>query len=662
MTVPGLAEWVFSVKTFAAALIALYIALSLGLDRPYWCVATVYIVSQPLAGAMRSKAVYRICGTLLGAIAAVALVPNLADAPVLLVTALGLWLGVCLYFALGDRSPRSYVFLLAGYTAAIIGFPSVDQPGQIFDTAVARVEEIGLGILCATMVGSLVFPRSVAPLLDARMAAYFAVARRWALAALSGGDEAEVRSAPRALARASAEFTILTTHLAYDTSPQHAARKPVAVLDARLIYLLPVISGVASRIAALQRAGGLSPEISGLVHRVAEFLRSGPETPSEIGRQLRKDLSASATAPSKWTAILTTALLARLAEFVDVVDDIRALRRQVLSGDARLPPLALPPGIGPDATRSRDRAMALLSVFAATLTIVVICAFWIATEWPEGGVAAMMAAIMCSFFAALDNPVPPILGFLKDTGASIVVAAVYLFVVLPQVTDFVTLALALAPLYLLGGAFGVVALNSTMMLTLTDTYSADFASYINTSAASACGIVSAAVVTALLRSVGADVTARRLRRACRRDVARAAAHRGAVDRPALAALLLDRLAEVAPRLAGADADVRMETALHDLTTGLSVVDLRGDAAALPSAMRDDIEAVLAGVAAHYEWPIPEPPAPALLARIDRTIAAVAQSGVAPVRHLLIELLAIRQGLFPDASDPGGMAVTAGASA
>jgi uncharacterized membrane protein YccC len=43
------AELVFAVKTFAAAALALVIALWIDLPRPYWAMATVYIASQPLA-------------------------------------------------------------------------------------------------------------------------------------------------------------------------------------------------------------------------------------------------------------------------------------------------------------------------------------------------------------------------------------------------------------------------------------------------------------------------------------------------------------------------------------------------------------------------------------------------------------------------------------
>src|ERR1700677_1712472 len=131
-------------KTFIAAMLAVYIALAIGLDRPYWAMATVYIVSQPLTGSLRSKALFRLLGTFIGATATGVLGRNLGDAPELLCVALALWTGVCLYVALLDRTPRSYVFLLAGYTAALIGFPSVMTPGSIFNTAVLRVQEIGI--------------------------------------------------------------------------------------------------------------------------------------------------------------------------------------------------------------------------------------------------------------------------------------------------------------------------------------------------------------------------------------------------------------------------------------------------------------------------------------------------------------------------------------
>ena len=54
---PELDAWAFSVKTFAGAMLALFIGFGIGLPRPYWAMATAYIVAQPLTGAMRSKGV-----------------------------------------------------------------------------------------------------------------------------------------------------------------------------------------------------------------------------------------------------------------------------------------------------------------------------------------------------------------------------------------------------------------------------------------------------------------------------------------------------------------------------------------------------------------------------------------------------------------------------
>jgi uncharacterized membrane protein YccC len=41
---------IYSAKSFAAAMLAYYLALSIGLERPSWAIITVYIVSQTSVG------------------------------------------------------------------------------------------------------------------------------------------------------------------------------------------------------------------------------------------------------------------------------------------------------------------------------------------------------------------------------------------------------------------------------------------------------------------------------------------------------------------------------------------------------------------------------------------------------------------------------------
>ena len=123
---------------------------------------TVYLTSAPLSGVLRAKAVYRTIGTFIGGAAMVRAHRSQSGqhAPELTTLAIVLWVALCVFVSLLDRTPRSYMFVLSGYTAALIGFPSVLEPGTVFDTAVSRVEEITLGVVCAAIVHSLIFPKS----------------------------------------------------------------------------------------------------------------------------------------------------------------------------------------------------------------------------------------------------------------------------------------------------------------------------------------------------------------------------------------------------------------------------------------------------------------------------------------------------------------------
>ncbi len=299
---PEFDAWVFSVKTFAGAMLALFIGFGIDLPRPYWAMATAYIVAQPLTGAMRSKGVFRVCGTLLGACASLVLVPNLANAPVLLCLAMALWTGACLFLALLDRTPRSYVFMLAGYTAAIIGFPSVTDPGAIFETAVARVEEISLGILCTTVVGGVVLPRPVGPVLSLRIRAWLADATRWSQQALAGrpADEA-MRAARRKLASDMVEIDMLSTHLAYDISNQQRATRWVRALQARMAMLLPVLASIGDRLAALRHGGAaLPPGLDTLLADLSAWMRAGPRAAAPALREAIARLEPTVDAAAGW--------------------------------------------------------------------------------------------------------------------------------------------------------------------------------------------------------------------------------------------------------------------------------------------------------------------------------------------------------------------------
>jgi uncharacterized membrane protein YccC len=655
------ADIVFSLKTFAAATLAMVIALWMDLPRPYWAMATVYITSQPLAGATSSKAFYRVLGTILGASATVAMVPNVVNAPELLCLDIALWVGLCLYLSLIDGAPRSYMFMLAGYTVTFIGFPAVSDPASIFDTALARVEEITLGIICATVVSTIAFPRSVAPAVAARVDDWLSDAWRLSQDVLAGQA---ARDQHLRIAGDAVEIDTLASHLTYDRSVDFNTARGLRALHLHMLMLLPLLASIGDRIVALQdRLRTTQPALARLLDDLADWVGTDGHE-QQAADTLRAAIAAQQPkldGGASWDRIIIASLLIRLRELVDLSHDCRALRHAIAAGtDPSNVELLFCPEAGVARVRHRDHGMALWSAAGASSAILICCVFWIGTGWPDGANAPMMAAMLGSFFASQDDPVPDIRGFVWWSVVGIAVVAVYLFGVLPRISNVEMLIAMLAPSFVLFGiliarpatAFiGIaLAINIPTLLALQSTYSADLAAFTNSSMAWVIGMVVAAVVTRLVRSVGAEWSARRLMRTTWATLALAAERRGSGDRAAFAGVILHRLGLLAPRLAAIPAsDLCDVDTLGELRVGLNIIDLRGARHGLTSrtlrAMDDMLDRLAGALRRHTGGPMP----PELLTHIDLALTEAMSESSDDVREdALIGLVGIRRGLFPGA--------------
>ncbi|MEK1901868.1 MAG: FUSC family protein, partial [Rhizobium sp.] len=265
----------FSVKSFAAAMLAYYISLRVGLPKPYWAIVTVYIVSQTSAGASLSRGVYRLVGTIAGAVATVAIVPRFVNDPIACSVVLACWIGVCLYFSLLDRTPRAYAFVLAGYTASLIGFPSVLDPGAVFDTASVRVQEISIGILCAVLLHRYVLPKRMTDQFIGKLSATLRDARRLAGDALNGTPGEKTRRDRNHLAIDLLVLQGLATHLPYDPAPVTPRREKLQLVHDRLARLLPLATEIEARIHALSIGNHNPPdELTSLLRDVEAWIEA----------------------------------------------------------------------------------------------------------------------------------------------------------------------------------------------------------------------------------------------------------------------------------------------------------------------------------------------------------------------------------------------------
>lgn len=693
------AEMLFSAKCFGAAMLAMTVASWAGLPRPFWALMTTYIVANPLAGAVRSKAVFRLLGTLLGCAATLLLVPALVDAPELLTLALALWVALCLFVSLLDRTPRSYLFMLAGYSAALIGFPSVGAPLGVFDTASARVQEIAIGIVCGTLVHSLVWPVSMAPTLIGLMDRTLTDAGAWLRGMVQAAPNADAgrQAARRKLAGDISQLRVMATHVPFDTSHLKWTASAVRALQHEVAALTPFASAVDDRLQALRDADGRLPAdvertVGEVLARLADSGRTAPgSTPTPLpdaalaelhaaARSLGATATATAAEPDAWRLALRTGLAVRLEALIDAWAACVQLRQQIDAGLAGRPvPLPATTGRAAPAARDvlhRDVGMAAWSALAAALAICLCSAFWIFTGWPGGSAMAMMAAVFCSFFAGMDDPAPSIYAFLKVLLLSLPLAALYVLVLMPLVVDLPTLALVCAPAFLVLGVYlgrpatfmkAMALLLSGVIgtLSLHDTGQADFASFVNAMIGQVLGVAAAAVVTALVRSVSADWGARRIQRMTWRELGRLPRQADDAQARLHAARVLDRIGLLAPRIAQAGGTVdgvNADDALVDLRIGTDLHALRRHAALLPGRLGPDILAQVARLFREHPAGLTTGQAaqdrPALARRIDEGLQALLPSGTSPPgpdltadaadgrRALLAALVGLRRNLYP----------------
>ncbi|WP_332876468.1 FUSC family protein [Massilia sp. S19_KUP03_FR1] len=661
MSLVSRSELLFSVKSFAAAMLAVYLSMRIGLPRPFWAMMTAYIVAAPFAGPTRSKGVYRAGGTLLGAIFVTFAVPRLVNAPELLSLVIALWIGGCLYVSLLDRTPRSYMLMLAGYSAGLIAFPAVNDPGAVFDIGLARVEEITLGMLCATLVHSLVLPQPFGPVILRRLDGAIGDARHWIADALHASGVRNTDFDRRKLAGDITELRLMSTHLPFDTSHLRWTANAVHALQERLAQFVSIVSGVEDRLQTLRAldAQAVAARWQVLLDAIVAMTDAPYSEVAATSAALyqRIDALPAPGAEIDWIGLLELNLAARLRRLVDAWVETSVLRQHIDAGvHGKLPAAARhQPGVTTGGLHL-DHGMAALSACATIVAVLICCAFWILTGWPAGATAPMMAAVLCCFFSTQDDPVPFIKSFLAWTVYSVPASALYLLVLLPAVHSFEMFVLICAPAFL---AIGVLLARPSTFgrampflfgicgtLAMIDTHSADMVTFVNVTLAQLFGVAVAAATTGLLRRVGADWTARRLLKAGWRELARLGGGEK-ITLAAFSARMVDRIALLTPRLAQAGVS-QASGAFNDLRIGLNMTvlqnaraDLGPDAAALAPVMRQ-LATRFALLPARDDASERQ-----LLAALDHALRAISAAARDAARaRALASLTSVRRDLFP----------------
>ncbi|QAX82676.1 fusaric acid resistance protein [Pseudomonas sp. DTU12.3] len=660
--IPPARDWFYGIRTFAASMIALYIALLMQMPRPYWAMATVYIVSSPFLGPTSSKALYRAIGTFLGAAAAVFFVPMFVQSPYVLVVVIALWTGILLFMSLHLRTANSYALMLAGYTLPLIALPVVDNPLAVWDVAEARTEEIFLGIAVAAVVGAMFWPRRLAPVFNDAVSKWFADATTYSLKFLSRDVQPEEVTALRmAMVANFNSLELMIGQLPHEGSRPQTVRN-TKELRGRMIHLLPVIDALEDSLYALERR---TPE---LVEKFEPLLVATREwlahQDADLDRwQALKDqleaLQPSAAALEDRRQLLFSNSIYRLGEFIDLWQDCRSLQDAILCERqdnwravyrhwrlGRLKPFL-------------DRGLMMYSVASTILAIITASVLWILLGWPDGGSAVILAAVACSFFASMDDPAPQIYRFFFWTGMSVLFASLYLFLILPNLHDFPMLVLAFSIPFICVGTLTVqprfylgmllTLVNTSSFISIQGAYDADFFAFVNSNLAGPMGLLFAFIWTLVARPFGAELAAKRLTRFSWKDIVHMTEPANLAEHRQLGVQLLDRLMQHLPRLALTGQDTGI--AMREVRVGLNLLDLLAYTPRVTGAPNALLQQVVSEVGEYFRACLKAGerlPAPApLLMTMDRARRALNGHGDDETRlNLLHALSGLRLALLP----------------
>ncbi|ACD19163.1 FUSC family protein [Paraburkholderia phytofirmans] len=454
--------WLHLLKTVTAGLLALGIAMLLDLPQPRIAMTTVFVLMQPFSGMVLAKSFYRILGTAVGTLAALVLGALFVQQPELYMLGMIGWVSACIAAAVRYRHFRWYGFVLAGYTAALIGIPNVTAPHDLFLAALTRAAEVAVGIVSSSAVSALIVPQRSSLALRRALQIRYGNFTAFAADVLTHGikrGQFERRFA--GLVDEIVGFEATRTFAAFEdpamrSRNQHLGRLNGEFMDAcaRLHALHQLlkrlrVNGSAPIVAAIkpyfdELAALMAPQLDAPVDasRTAARLQHFQASLPRRVRETRRPLEA---APVESLADFDTAA-ELLYRFVD--EWIRysltyASVTQRKRNDSQ--------------PRTKSRYVSKTNTFVVALTFIrsaVVMAiagwFWIMTDWPSGGLAVIGAALACALTSTAPNPSK--MAVQMAVGAVLATMTGYLFTcyVYPNIDGFPLLCTTLAPVLALG--------------------------------------------------------------------------------------------------------------------------------------------------------------------------------------------------------------------
>ncbi len=523
----------FGLRMWASVCVALWVAFTLELSEPSWAATTAALVCQPVLGASLRKSMFRMIGTVIGAIAIVVLAAFFRQDRVGFLVGLAFWCAASGFVATLLRNFAAYAAALAGYTAAIIAIdvlgPVGSTNGIVFIFAIDRALEICIGIVSAGVVLALTdlghSRRKLATEFAALSSAILDGFTDCFATASSSLDQ--FRALRRDLLR-----RVIALDPMIDAAIGEASdlRYRSAVLQRAVSGLMETISAWRKVAFALARNGdAMTPREAHAIHDLLPQARLSPHATesTEEPAELRGACCSAVRTLTRFDAETPMQRLLADNAAAGMLGMARALNGLTGVIDPR------------DVIRVKGRAHlhvadwmpAFVNAVRVLFAVGSISLFWVVSAWPNGVAAITFCAVIVILLPPSgDAAYSAAVLFLQGSALSAVLSAIVVFGILPKVITFptlcLTLGLVLVPLGVLNARGWkpmltfAAAINFLPMLNITNGITYDASGFWNGAIAILAGIAFGVLAMLIIPPLSPAIRTQRLLSLMLRDFRR----------------------------------------------------------------------------------------------------------------------------------------------
>ena len=449
---------IYMAKATIAALLAMFVSMTLTLADPRTAMFTTFIVMQPQSGLVFSKSYYRVLGTIAGVIMSVLMIGAFAQEPKLFIFFFAIWIGITTAAGVKYRNFQSYGFVLAGYTLCIVALPVIEQPMEIFQIATSRFSEVMVGILCATVVSEVLFQRKLSDsLLSSERERFENVfASLGNISSLFGAQDTKDVDVVK-FSSGVVGVHAIAVNSAFESATDKRNRLYLEQLNLEFMHLSTTFHSLKNIIRDIELRASASTvdALKELYTPFAKVLQSIPkfndagfvdmlnqlkELKESTHSQVPINLKSDEYDTFNSAAYLVTRVV---EEYFIYANSYYAYIKLKSSGK-----------VSKELTRvvrfktHTDNVLVALAALRGSGVLLVTMAFWLLSGWKYGTLTITMSVVIGLLIGTLPRPLDAVMNFLKGAVSAAFVAALYDFYIVPEyTTDVYTLGLVIIPVF-----------------------------------------------------------------------------------------------------------------------------------------------------------------------------------------------------------------------